>query len=143
MISAFLRSLGFHCRHRKISRVFFDKPTGQNYIICMDCCRRYVYDWRGTMQIKEPLAEPVTRHPVEEKHMGMFLSECHQMENNRVQEIRLELQAAYAQDVKEGQPDWCGVVYDAPRHTAVIERLKASGEWEAYCNARPEVFRTA
>jgi ribosomal protein S27E len=66
MISAFLRSLGFHCRHRKISRVFFDKPTGQNYIICMDCCRRYVYDWGGTMQIKEPLAEPVTRCPVEE-----------------------------------------------------------------------------
>jgi len=65
MISAFLRSLGFHCRHRKISRVFFDKPTGQNYIICMDCCRRYVYDWRA-MQVLQPLAEPVTHCPVEE-----------------------------------------------------------------------------
>jgi hypothetical protein len=43
-VISFLRSL-FACRHGHISRVFTDRDTGRQYVVCMDCCGRYVYDW--------------------------------------------------------------------------------------------------
>lgn len=34
----------------------YDKPTGQQYKVCLDCGKEFEYDWR-TMQIVKPVED--------------------------------------------------------------------------------------
>jgi hypothetical protein len=76
MISTILRRLGFHCRHRLISRVFCERGrdgfTGRKYVVCMNCSERLLYDW-DRMEVVEPLENsgPLVCCPVEEARRAL------------------------------------------------------------------------
>ena len=34
------------CRHHHTSRAFYSQPQKRNYVVCMNCGRRFWYDWQ-------------------------------------------------------------------------------------------------
>jgi hypothetical protein len=52
MLSALIEAL-LGCRHRQISRVFWDADAAQMYVICLDCGRHFWYDWQTMCVITE------------------------------------------------------------------------------------------
>lgn len=44
----------------------YDKPTGKQYVVCLDCGKEFEYDWR-TMKIVKPVedSEPLIQTAAE------------------------------------------------------------------------------
>jgi len=53
-----LINLLFRCQHRNLSRPM---GTGETYVVCLDCGKRFAYDWkemRVGAQVKYATREP-------------------------------------------------------------------------------------